>query len=175
MGAFQSTLPAGEATVASWLQGGSHDNFNPRFPRGKRRRLFWRARLRPKISIHASRGGSDQQVKDILVYLPEFQSTLPAGEATAPRDCGSPETGISIHASRGGSDDNVGQCFILPPNFNPRFPRGKRLTMSCSASRLFNFNPRFPRGKRPQCHAVLQGCSISIHASRGGSDHQPKT
>ena len=80
------------------------------------------------ISIHASRGGSDVPVtrQGIVDYV--FQSTLPAGEATA--RWGMPST--------------------CPQDFNPRFPRGKRRAMASTASLLENFNPRFPRGKRPR-------------------------
>ena len=57
----------------------------------------------PKISIHASRGGSDE-----------------AGGV------GVAESMISIHASRGGSDKAAYSSMILTNDFNPRFPRGKR-------------------------------------------------
>ena len=82
-------------------------DFNPRFPRGKRRCRSWKLRCRslfqstlpageatkmPKdtvlllfISIHASRGGSDPEFLDKLTDL----------------------ASISIHASRGGSDSTV--------------------------------------------------------------------
>ena len=79
------------------------------------------------ISIHASRGGSDEwgiigidEVKGFQSTLPAgeatiiydngihvldlFQSTLPAGEATQAPDAVTVEKAISIHASRGGSD-----------------------------------------------------------------------
>ena len=56
------------------------------------------------ISIHASRGGSDpvDYADNITVYV--FQSTLPAGEATAAVVASLEAAMISIHASRGGSD-----------------------------------------------------------------------
>ena len=80
-------------------------HFNPRFPRGKRRQFKGADPKELAISIHASRGGSDQGRRG--AYLPFL--------------------GISIHASRGGSDSlpcyNVDRFY----NFNPRFPRGKRL------------------------------------------------
>ena len=79
---FQSTLPAGEATsvksgtvlhnpnfnprfprgkrrVRASVQGNGN-NFNPRFPRGKRPDVIKGAADWINISIHASRGGSDQ-------------------------------------------------------------------------------------------------------------------
>ena len=101
--AFQSTLPVGEATMYENF-GGSGD----------------------KISIHASRGGSDAEDSGSVSGTRVFQSTLPVGEATQTA-CLSPTTAlfqstlpvgeatisrlfailrskISIHASRGGSD-----------------------------------------------------------------------
>ena len=79
-----------------------------------------------EISIHASRGGSDIADTELLPHRLEFQSTLPAGEATEPRGVGVPEGAISIHASRGGSDHPVSAYWLKFANFNPRFPRGKR-------------------------------------------------
>ena len=125
----------------------------------------------PRISIHASREGSD---------IREAKLRKAAD--------------ISIHASREGSDSWKFQLFFCHHNFNPRFPRGKRhngkfrfivskgfqstlpareatelirkrsalerfqstlpareatlLRPSCYR-RQYDFNPRFPRGKRP--------------------------
>ena len=146
-------------------------NFNPRFPRGKR----------PRCDEAFLRSGL-------------FQSTLPAGEATPaavldlvtrnfnprfPR--GKRQRSkrgivalllISIHASRGGSDVKSRPLDPYIMHFNPRFPRGKRLPRDCQTPMLSaDFNPRFPRGKRlsrTQRHCRFY--SISIHASRGGSD-----
>ena len=81
MSRFQSTLPAREATLPVKL-----------FPAGQ------------KISIHASREGSDKVAVAIIRKL----------------------NPISIHASREGSDPAFARLFQLPPHFNPRFPRGKR-------------------------------------------------
>ena len=56
---FQSTLPAGEATIKAMM-----------------------TNAKVIISIHASRGGSDCQRHLIKIMIGKFQSTLPAGEAT---------------------------------------------------------------------------------------------
>ena len=150
-----------------------------------------------KISIHASRGGSDSTPTGRQTSPQAFQSTLPVGEATPTlADMGGVHT-ISIHASRGGSDlfspsrcalaslfqstlpvgeatDYVNNRFSSCKYFNPRFPWGKRpcyLLSSCHRRR--NFNPRFPWGKRPVRRSALPVSSnISIHASRGGSDEK---
>ena len=169
---FQSTLPAGEATVNTFTVWNLRD-FNPRFPRGKRLK---HEALTGKIaiSIHASRGGSD------------WQEVYPC--------CGQP---ISIHASRGGSDlkqrtnwnlstfqstlpageaTEYQDSFLCLWYFNPRFPRGKRQPVGEALGRSFNFNPRFPRGKRLIPLAKDVSCKeISIHASRGGSDARSLT
>ena len=111
-------------------------NFNPRFPRGKRLCPLRTCQGRHQISIHASRGGSDQasnwwqaapsdfnprfpRGKRLCRMVartgkPEFQSTLPAGEATIHGQSGLRDAPISIHASRGGSD-----CAVkLSPNYH---------------------------------------------------------
>ena len=175
--------------------GAFSSNFNPRFPRGKRRFHapgFFHTTV---ISIHASRGGSD--TSDNLAHNRDtvFQSTLPAGEATAAETQNQRPTNISIHASRGGSDPAREDNALHPrdfnprfprgkrpfcrafkkapfPHFNPRFPRGKRRCGPTSVTCLLNFNPRFPRGKRPiKFGSRFLYRPISIHASRGGSDH----
>ena len=61
---FQSTLPAGEATTGLSSRRMRRSNFNPRFPRGKRPRIMGVGDVIDIISIHASRGGSD----DCKVY-----------------------------------------------------------------------------------------------------------
>ena len=86
---------------------------------------------------------------DDEAYLLQFQSTLPAGEATS-----------RLHA-----------LAVYIHHFNPRFPRGERHCFSHHHTTFFNFNPRFPRGKRPRIPTTgLLNPDISIHASRGGSD-----
>ena len=56
-------------------------------------------------------------------------------------------------------------------NFNPRFPWGKRRNRAAAVRGVSHFNPRFPWGKRRvQRSPRSTGFSISIHASRGGSD-----
>ena len=83
---FQSTLPVGEAT-----------------PKAEE------VKEPPKISIHASRGGSDSIEPEFSQYRSIFQSTLPVGEATYKPPFDMLILDISIHASRGGSD-----CAVNP-------------------------------------------------------------
>ncbi len=61
---FQSTLPAGEATLIFTDEEVQDLNFNPRFPRGKRLLQSLIGKGIAVISIHASRGGSDLPVPD---------------------------------------------------------------------------------------------------------------
>ena len=145
---FQSTLPVGGATL--------------RCPAASREET---------ISIHAPRGGSDQQadgypdlpadfnprspwgerqtVKGSTPRNRRFQSTLPVGGATQHMRLEGGPGIISIHAPRGGSDPQNGRRRTEQNDFNPRSPWGER-PFSPTAQRL--------AGK------------ISIHAPRGGSD-----
>ena len=152
-------------------------DFNPRFPRGKRLDCSDTYFNLKRISIHASREGSDS-------------SAIWHGGCS---------TRISIHASREGSDRTIHSAIYNFKHFNPRFPRGKRhrqtlwksenllfqstlpareatTRIRCLPSTTIDFNPRFPRGKRH--NSVQQGVhhvQISIHASREGSDPSGQT
>ena len=124
--AFQSTLPAREATRPSDKFRLAYGNFNPRFPRGKRPTSLYPISISP-ISIHASRGGSDEIRKQGFGFRTISIHASRGGSDQGRRGAYLPFLGISIHASRGGSDSlpcyNVDRFY----NFNPRFPRGKRL------------------------------------------------
>ena len=146
---FQSTLPAREATSGLTRWTWTASNFNPRFPRGKRR----------------GRGSN-------IVKLIKFQSTLPAREATLSfrlkvlRD---------LFQSTLPAREATEAAFyfdVVHHDFNPRFPRGKRQSGSGDGCYIWrNFNPRFPRGKRLTMAGLKAGATaISIHASREGSD-----
>ena len=122
-----------------------------------------------KISIHASRGGSDHEKWRREVFA-KFQSTLPAGEATfaAPLCLGTVKFQSTLPA---GEATHQGQHHPNRKQFQSTLPAGEATTeqislgdlivISIHASRggsdlfLFiskfnpeNFNPRFPRGKR---------------------------
>ena len=123
---FQSTLPVGEATS------GTAQRQDKQF-----------------ISIHASRGGSDQLISAAVPGRSRFQSTLPVGEAT----------GTSL------------KTMLQRLDFNPRFPWGKRQNTFSTAWNGVKFQSTLPVGEattRILCNVDLIG--ISIHASRGGSD-----
>ena len=166
---FQSTLPVGEATPfmpehrleehisihafrgESDLSGtttiSAANDFNPRFPRGKRRDKKEAYLDAYKFQSTPPAGEATRKSRPGLTS-PTFQSTLPVGEATEEVFPSIPQVEISIHASRGGSDPAPVGIIQVPIYFNPRFPRGKRLRGLDFRSRKYYFNPRFPRGKR---------------------------
>ena len=100
-GVFQSTLPVGGATENSGLKA-----------------------MRPSISIHAPRGGSD-------LFFPS--------SSTSPSD-------ISIHAPRGGSDCLRNHSYVRPGHFNPRSPWGERLWVMKIYRILREISIHAPRG-----------------------------
>ena len=89
------------------------------------------------ISIHAPRGGSDCTAMIPRAAAVAFQSTLPVGGATAFLPSGLPVTRISIHAPRGGSD---AQIIISIKNdcISIHAPRGGS-DLYCSSVQLYFF------------------------------------
>ena len=78
---------------------------------------------------------------------------------------------ISIHASRGGSDRNRRTRTAPCNNFNPRFPWGKRPLTQIQNRPSWKFQSTLPVGEATLAALwLLHNKSISIHASRGGSD-----
>ena len=122
---FQSTLPVGEATKTELIMT-ANLRISIHASRGGSDlcRICYQRDYR--ISIHASRGGSDAMLYVVLLFCLLFQSTLPVGEATDTFCIPSKRLNISIHASRGGSDPAVRQGHRGQFYFNPRFPWGKR-------------------------------------------------
>ena len=60
---------------------------------------------------------------------------------------------------------------IKPWNFNPRFPRGKRLSIAAFEAYLVDISIHASRGGSDHFSwSVSASWQISIHASRGGSD-----
>ena len=122
------------------------------------------------ISIHAPRGGSDENA----VPAPEnWQISIhaPRGGSDSRQisDCCCDL--ISIHAPRGGSDATAAFCSACALDFNPRSPWGERLAL------LFSFCDRGPisihaprGGSDTPCTQPSPAIQISIHAPRGGSD-----
>ena len=189
---FQSTLPAREATPGKRRLTNPGKYFNPRFPRGKRplsgRSLSFLKIFQStlpageatsssrfcssdlKISIHASREGSDQSAPHCTSSARNFNPRFPRGKRRREIIIMARNL-ISIHASREGSD-----LFILISpfyffNFNPRFPRGKRLNVHSLLCTLGIFQSTLPAGEATRnLLDFARFLEISIHASRGGSD-----
>ena len=123
-----------------------------------------------RISIHASRGGSD-----VVVCIRPWVEIISIHASRGGSDCRSAgflhHLSISIHASRGGSDNLPGCGGRLKAYFNPRFPRGKRPSFWAISSRTQRFQSTLPAGEATvRIFVNPVGGSISIHASRGGSD-----
>ena len=146
-------------------------NFNPRSPRGLRRRGKEYQACRQGISIHAAQEGCDV-IQSAIVW----RGT------------------ISIHAAQEGCDSKNEMAITSGCDFNPRSPRGLRLIVivakakiylfqstqpkraatytgnSCEC-RLIDFNPRSPRGLRRTTGAASAiSVAISIHAAQEGCD-----
>ena len=133
---------------ASWAM----MDFNPRFPQGKRQKLFNEFKMTRQFQSTLPAREATTAAGPSMSVVNQFQSTLPAREATEDIDQDSALASISIHASRKGSDGAIDHLLLLSVNFNPRFPQGKR---------HYHQNLQRPAGK------------ISIHASRKGSDPPP--
>ena len=129
----------------------------------------------PKVLPLASREGSDQVISGAVIDA-QFQSTLPAGEATLSEMIRqSPVPFQSTLLSREATSVGISTSTIAL--FQSTLPAGEATYHKVSmALRSCHFNPRFPRGKR-RYHSVQQfrHGNISIHASRGGSDLMNKT
>ena len=126
-------------------------NFNPRTPRGVRRRCkdittpSWLFQ-----STHPLRGatcGSFAASPPCLDFNPR---TPLAGCDAGQRDAGLAHA-ISIHAPLAGCDIHCTYCSKSLSDFNPRTPCGVRPWSHCPGpGRGSNFNPRTPRGVRRQ-------------------------
>ena len=142
--------PRGGSDMLTIVFGSPGADFNPRSPRGERRRCMCAPERRNFISIHAPRGGSDGPVLLSPSYHRYFNPRSPRGERRrkpkqqagtkvyfnprSPRGERRPANAlsqriyvISIHAPRGGSDAvQPLQAGVHTANFNPRSPRGER-------------------------------------------------
>ena len=121
---FQSTLPGGGATRGRhWCMSRSWC-FNPRSPGGERLRSGCGVRCR-RVSIHAPRGGSDQNTLSMSIFDDSFNPRSPGGERR--------------RAGRDTADTS---------GFNPRSPGGERLPTPPPSRDPRRFNPRSPGGER---------------------------
>ena len=123
-------------------------HFNPRFPRGKRPAEALQDFIEHDFNPRFPRG--KRPISYSMMYdKAKFQSTLPAGEATAADGGIDIVPTISIHASHEGSDTPNWAACIMAPRFQSTLPARE-------ATRFI----------------IVGTCDflISIHASREGSD-----
>jgi len=139
---FQSTRPHKDSTSTG-------AGFNPRAPRGARRRPWDRSCTPGCFNPRAPRGARPSLM---VLWFPisVFQSTRPARGATCLSHAVAECSLVSIHAPRAGRDSHkLRMVYIL----------------------MVSFNPRAPRGARPKLLAYLgEGNIVSIHAPRAGRD-----
>ena len=146
---FQSTLPARGATCKlttldhniqnisihapregsddkSRLGSSTGSHFNPRSPRGERRKQILMRKRQLGFQSTLPARGSDARSRSCWQRIGQFQSTLPARGATYVTVTADKTGHISIHAPREGSDLVRTQPPTGRPDFNPRSPRGER-------------------------------------------------
>ena len=152
--AFQSTRPARGATRA---KGGAplwSTNFNPRAPRGARRRAAaFRSPLR-HFNPRAPRGARPTLPKQRRSAKKNFNPRAPRG-ARPGRGC-------------------IDAAFVC--DFNPRAPRGARPQCFLQIQLLPHISIHAPReGRDESLRGLGKSADISIHAPREGRDRGGKT
>ncbi len=169
-----------------------HHHFNPRSPRGERRKTPWAITSTGNFNPRSPRG---ERPFRITAYLsPElFQSTFPA-RGTTQHSCKAGTTPkISIHVPREGNDLGAYSSIRYGFHFNPRSPRGERPVHNCRPNDLVLFQSTFPargtthvaivfvgllpfqstfpaRGTTVEIRAFNYNRVISIHVPREGND-----
>ena len=124
-----------------------HD-FNPRSPHGERHLFRQRVEVGRRISIHAPRTGSDENllhtVRDyiISIHAPRTGSDLRISAHTVSR-----KLFQSTLPARGATEEEALTNVILR-HFNPRSPHGERQQAENTCRELMDFNPRSPHGER---------------------------
>ena len=147
---FQSTLPVGGAT----------SDCCKRHQRGR------------SISIHAPRGGSDQNCAGCKQRIQDFNPRSPWGERHGTEKVTFRVKIISIHAPRGGSDYIPPVLHLFQDRFQSTLPvGGATLKLFLMLSHIWQFQSTLPVGGATKIITfVSHVLGISIHAPRGGSD-----
>ena len=142
-------MPREGHKFSSWSIRSLSTHFNPRAPRGARRK-------------------SNTHRLDAL----EFQSTCPARGTTRTCCRGASPPPISIHVPREGHDGRTILANQYVPAISIHVPREGHDSLRLTAPRIpANFNPRAPRGARQDTDCrVCDVCGISIHVPREGHD-----
>ena len=168
---FQSTHPARGATEEAEAALRRGQDFNPRTPRGVRRRTLDSVRSSRRFqSTHPARGATAYY--GCFYCQRKFQSTHPARGATDNGCVFGDTPKISIHAPREGCDGLGAISPLYFTNFNPRTPRGVRPFIAISARNGTPISIHAPRegcDDRRLHHQAIYG-RISIHAPREGCD-----
>ena len=122
--------------------------FNPRSPRGERRRQIARRLDSFRISIHAPRVGSDTDARSELNSVE-----------------------ISIHAPRVGSDFSTYSVSGICLRFQSTLPAWGATTGGSRRTKVWKFQSTLPAWGATRLRPRIQlVCRISIHAPRVGSD-----
>ena len=148
---FQPTPPSREATETVHGAYTMQNDFNPRLPRGRRRRLRILCRTGFQFQpTPPSREATRVPSKRSSSGSPNFNPRLPRGRRLIRRI----KTRYTI------------------TDFNPRLPRGRRQQQVLQAHSRQNFNPRLPRGRRRHMDRLFNDLYIiSTHASLAGGDY----
>ena len=185
---FQSTRPARGATHSDFDQRLTPVSFNPRAPRGARRRRLRRHPRRKRVSIHAPRAGRDPTPGRPPGSLRCFNPRAPRGarRCTAPgrssccrfnpraprgarrgADQSEPQLQkVSIHAPRAGRD-NASRAESTGPLFQSTRPaRGATPPRSPPAPPLEFQSTRPARGATLLLPLLHPRAGVSIHAPR---------
>ena len=148
----------------------STKSFNPRAPRGARRRMpegLGRIRC---FNPRAPRGARRTPTKRGTSFN-MFQSTRPARGATRQSAQGGGRGMVSIHAPRAGRDGPAIWLASRCASFNPRAPRGARLRQGSTVAHYGWFQSTRPaRGATQHARPWAHGGHVSIHAPRAGRD-----
>ena len=152
------------------FRGGAVSHFNPRAPRGARRRLSAALKRGSNFNPRAPRGARRYLTAEPL-WSEGFQSTRPSRGATVFYKKIYRQQGISIHAPLAGRDKRFTCLRVRIIDFNPRAPRGARRKRVPILLVMSYFNPRAPRGARRRAGLLRPSeLGISIHAPLAGRD-----
>ena len=153
------------------LESRSRNYFNPRPPRGGRRRHLKSCRYPHRFQSTppargATRGANNGHAGNL------FQSTPPARGATHASSITATKQHYFNPRPREGGDYFSLFLRFAPPNFNPRPPRGGRLRLPPAGGLLCRISIHAPRegGDRHGIVQLLHLRPISIHAPREGGD-----
>ena len=167
---FQSTLPVWGATEAEKLPG-VRPAISIHAPRVGSDGTAPAPGSQRSISIHAPRVGSDDFFDEEVTVLGHFNPRSPCGERPEASVEILKKSLISIHAPRVGSDHHQRLGHQARLDFNPRSPCGERRTSNRGPAQGCGFQSTLPvwGATAPQPSGRMAG-RISIHAPRVGSD-----